>query len=590
MVSQVTLGNFYSANGKTVVGGAGGSGIDTEGLIKSLTDAKALPATKLEDKITLNEKRSTALTEMKDLIDRFRDAANFLRNPPGVSNDTDNVFKHVTSGVTSNTSITGSTYLTVTATPGSDLRDYAISVTTLAKATKQSTGVISIATADSQAVFAAPAASQFGAGIIVVNGATITLADGDSLNTVASKFNAVSDTSGITASVIKITDGSFKLLYSATATGTTADFDLETVGTVSSDPSGALAQITFTTEQDATNAQFIIDGITITRQGNSIDDVIDGVTFNLLQATPALTTLTVSLKPDAELVKSGIINFVNVYNDFRTFYAKQTQVKSDGTTAEDSVLANNPTLRTAMNNISAKMATIVSGVSSSPNRLSDLGITSVDLPATDEAPLVRNAYTLDESKLDAAIAADFAGVRDVFEFQETSSNSNVRVFSRTNSLAASSLTLTLTPSTNTFQATYNNGSGPVTVSLDYTALTGGGYKLSGQSSTVFEGLVMIYGSSADSTSTMTLTQGVGDLVYNLTDDLLERDTGALDSELKSIADANTQLQKNIDTINTQVEDYRTQLLKKFGEMEAAISRVNSLLTNLQAQADARNNA
>lgn len=591
MVSQITLGNFYTANGRTVVGGAGGSGIDTQSLIQSLTEARGLPATRLEDKITLNGTRSEALVEMKDLIDRLRDAANFLRNPPGVNNDTDNVFKHVTSSVSSNSAVAGSSYLTVTAVPGAVLQNYEISeIGSIARATKQSTGVFSIIDADSQAVFATPALNQFGDGTITVNGASITLADGDSLNTVAAKFNAVSDTSNIRASVVKITDGSFKMLFTATATGTSADFDLETAGTVSSDPDGALSQITFTTEQDATNAEFVIDGIAITRQSNSVDDVVEGLTFNLLQETPALTELQVSLSPDADLVKSGIINFVNVYNEFRTFYAKQTQVNSDGTTAEGAVLANNSVLRSTMNSISAKMAAIVAGISSGPNRLSDIGITSVDLPASEEAPLVRNAYTLDENKLTSAIAANFEGVRNVFEFRETSTNTNVRVFSRSNSLAASSLSLTLAPSSDTFQATYNNGSGPVTVDLDFQELTGGGYKLSGQTGTVLEGLVMVYSSSVDSTSTVTLTQGIGDLIYNLTDSLLEDESGSIDIELGSIADANTQLQKEIDTINLQVEEYRNQLLKKFGELEAAIVRVNTLLTSLQAQADARNNS
>ena len=51
MVSSIQLGNFFSFGGRTVSGSAGGSGIDTESLIKGLTDAKLIPATKLEDQI-----------------------------------------------------------------------------------------------------------------------------------------------------------------------------------------------------------------------------------------------------------------------------------------------------------------------------------------------------------------------------------------------------------------------------------------------------------------------------------------------------------------------------------------------------------
>lgn len=596
MATQVQLGNFFSSGGKTVLGGVGGSGLDTEGLINSLAEAKALPATRLQDKIDLNDKRSTALTELKSLLDNFRDAANFLRNPPGVGNAADNVFKHVISNVVASNGVTGSNYLTVTAEPGVGARSFYIDeITSIAQAARQKTGTFAIADADTSVVNAAPAAGEFGIGTFTVNGADITLEDGDTLNEVAGKFNAVKSTTGIEASVVKLSDGNFTLLFNATATGVEAAFDLGDIGTVTSDVDGVLDQLTFTTTQTASDAEFVLDGVTITRSTNSIGDAVNGVTFNLIQDTldESLVNeaeISISLTPDVELAKAGIINFANAYNDLRTFYATQTQSNDDGTTSEDSVLATNSTLRSIMNAVSGEIAQIVDGISTSPNRLSDLGVTSIDFPATDETPLVRNALTIDEAKLTAALQSNFDAVSKVFGTDFTSSNPNVVLFKNSNSVSITDFTLTVTPGSNIFQATYNNGSGDVTIDLTGTEIsTGSGYKLTGQAGTVLEGLELIYAGSEDSVSTIHITKGIASLIYNSTNNYLTVDTGAVDVELEALQDSTTKLQDDIDDINEQVEKFREQLLIKFGELERAISTVNTLLESLQAQADARNN-
>ena len=101
MVSSIQLGNFFNLGGKTVSGSAGGSGIDTEALIKSLTDAKMIPATQLQDKIKINDDKSAALGEFQTLLGKMKDAVSALRNPPGVGNAADDAFKYRTASITS---------------------------------------------------------------------------------------------------------------------------------------------------------------------------------------------------------------------------------------------------------------------------------------------------------------------------------------------------------------------------------------------------------------------------------------------------------------------------------------------------------
>jgi len=596
----VTLGSFFSSGGKTVVGGAGGSGIDTQSLIKSLTEAKAIPATKLQDQIKLNDSKAAAFGEFQTLLGKVKDAVSILHNPPGVGNAADNAFKYRTASVSSNTSVAGSDYVSVSANPGAAVQSYSISnITSLAAARKQSTGNINIATAEAAAVSATPAAGQFKAGTFTLNGQSITFNDGESLNSVAAKFNAVSDTTGISASIVQITTGQYQLSFSATKTGTANDFDFNNVSPAGTlvDASGVFGSVTITDKQAAANAAFELNGVAITRSSNTITDLVTDLTFNLKQTTVAAPTteVTASIIADQTIAKNSIIGFANAYNDLKIFAAKQEELNADGTYKETAVLHSSSVFKSIMNGVNTQLSSIVSGISASnPSRLSDIGITFIDQAATSEAPKVRNMLTINDAKLEAAIASNPDGVRKVFEFDFVSDNTALRVVSRTNALNTSAFTLSINPATSFYQATYNDGSGNVNIDLDATEIvnsTSGlvtGYTLKGKAGTVLEGLTLLYASTAAGTANVTATQGVADKIFNISDPALKSNTGTLAVELDSLTKSDTRLTTEIDKINAQVEVYRQQLLDQFARMEAAIASVNNLLASLTANDNARN--
>lgn len=728
----ISLGNFFSSNGRTVAGGVGGSGLDTESLLNALVDAKSIPKVKLEDKIELNDNRLSAYADLRTLVSTFKDASNFLRNPPGVANAADNVFKYRSASLSSNTTVAGSSYLAVTVEPGASVQNYTLTdITSLARAKKQKTGSFAIASTDTSVVTSAATPGYFKAGTMTVNGADITLVAGDSLATVVGKFNEKKATTGIEASIIQVNDSEFSIIFSATATGTDADFDLSDSGTVTADADGVLSMLgrtnlltngtfasditgwtdasigtgsatwdgagalqldgdgaggneafaqqamttqigqqytvtttlaglsssafirigtdadvtlagnsdvadyevmadgtvsfTFTatstttyltvnsdtntapftvddisvvnvtdtpvtSTQAASDAVFTIDGVNITRQSNSINDVVSGVTFSLFATTPALTEVTVNVAADPNLAKSGIISFINAYNDIRVFAAEQSQVGSDGKFTEESYLAGDPLLRSTLNSLSSELTSIVSGLGSGAlTTLAEIGITFADLPESADNPFVRNILTLDEDKLDSVLSSNFEEVEKLFEFSFTSDNSNLVAFSRTNALSVNSFSLNLDPGNSTFEATYDDGSGPTTVDLTATALNGGGYTLTGQSGTALAGLVMVYGVSDAATINVTLSQGIGDRIFNILDNVIKKDTGSLDVQINAIKDNTTRAETEITRIDDQIEKFREQLIKKFSALESVISSVNTLLESLDAQANARNN-
>lgn len=156
---------------------------------------------------------------------------------------------------------------------------------------------------------------------------------------------------------------------------------------------------------DVLNAKFSLDGIDMTRESNSIDDALQGVTLTLTAAQkiddPAVS-LTVAVDKDA--VKKSIQQFITDYNAAISYINTNTsvnaQAKTKGTLVDDSSARG---LRSSLRQI---VGGVVSGVKAgNPNLLSNLGIT-INVDGT---------LTLsDMSKLDSLLSTDVSKVADVF--------------------------------------------------------------------------------------------------------------------------------------------------------------------------------
>lgn len=703
-LTSVTLGNFFqTSEGKTVLGGIGGSGLDTESLLKSLTDVRGVSATQSQDQITLNNKQSTALSTFQQLLGSFQTSLDALRNPPGVANDADDVFQFRTGTV----SAAGSDYFSITTSPGAALRNYNISdISQLATAATQTTGTFTVASVSASAVSANPISGtsyQFKPGTFTLNGQNITLHEGDSLSTVAAAFNAVSSETGISATLLQLQSGQYKLSFSSTDTGVDSSFDLTdsgnitdasgvlsnigltvnqrtgifavadvntsivaasstpgmfTAGTVTvngedieleegdtlttvaakfnaadtgitahilkvadgqyrlsftaegsgddfdltdsgttTDPDGVFTNIGLTAPNAAsgltlgTDAHFKINGISIVRSTNAIDDVIDGVTFNLSSTTPdSVTSYTASVQADTVTIQNAIVNFVKAYNAIKVFAAQQTQLNADGTYADTALLANNQSFRTIMSDINTQVVAQIEGLASTGvASLADVGITFVTQPASDTAPEVANILNVNDGKLSSMLATKLIAVRNFFGFNLTSNNPNLAVFSHTNALEATNFTLNVNPGAGTYTATYDIGNGPVTVNMTAKPLSGNvaGYMLTGPEGSALAGLKLIYASTDATTINVTATQGIADKLYNTGVAALESKTGLLAIAQQDLKDSNTRLNEDITRVNADVAQYREMLLKKFAALEQAISKINTLLQSLNANANAQ---
>jgi flagellar hook-associated protein 2 len=601
-VTSITLGNAYQSNGKTVIGGSQ-SQIDTKALIDSLAAAKRAPADKLETTNKAIDGKTAAYTTLQGILTRFQTAADALRNPPGVANASANIFQYRTASVTSTGSNPAANYLAVTVEPGAANQNFTItSIGQLAAATKQDTNdVFTLADTTSQSVVTASGvhtAGLFAAGTFTLRNVTggapvsITLAEGDSLQSVVNKFNAMKDSTGIQANILKVATGTgtsdYKIVYTATKTGETYGFDLGAAGTVLTDTDGALSGINFHTSQPAKNATMTIDGVPIERESNSIDDLIAGVTFNLKATMTDGTKLNASIQPDTDIVKNAITSFADVYNEFRLFAAKQSEVGDDGVYLDTAVLANETEMRNMISQVSSVMTSVINGITGGePERLADVGINFSNFAGDETNPATKNIITVDTDKLDSALNSDFTGVQELFEFTLDSDNPALTVFKRTNQLAVSNFQLVLDRTNNSYQAVYTDGTGTHTIDVDATAL-GTGLSISGKKGTVLDGLQLIFASPATSaTINVNISQGFGDQVYNLMDNVLNTTDGTLTRVMKSFADQKSRNTAEITKIDDRIVAYRDQLTNQYATLEAALTKANNLIALLDAQSAAR---
>ena len=142
---------------------------------------------------------------------------------------------------------------------------------------------------------------------------------------------------GVTASVIETVPGKKVLVLSAKETGTANSVEWGTGSTESDTKTffewSAMADTDFTTAVGAQDAKFTVNGVEISgRSSNTISDVIEGVTFQLLKENE---TSVITVERDYNAVAAKVEAFVNAYNDviqtIREYTGKEAALQGNAT-------------------------------------------------------------------------------------------------------------------------------------------------------------------------------------------------------------------------------------------------------------------
>lgn len=235
-------------------------------------------------------------------------------------------------------------------------------------------------------------------GSVTINSGTdaeivIDVEAGDSLKSISEKINAQSTASGVRSSIVDN-----RLIFTQVEFGNqpiTVDAD-----SALSDGLG-LTDASFTSGK---NALFSIDGLMVERATNTIDDVIEGVSFNLINAHSGDDTTIISVTEDLDKAAEAVQKFVDQYNSTQSFITSQLSVGDPLSSDNKSgTLSGDGTLMRLQSSLRSMMTSRESH-GTSLKGLQDLGVT-VDRNGT---------ATFDRGVLETAVKTNPNELNDFF--------------------------------------------------------------------------------------------------------------------------------------------------------------------------------
>ncbi|WP_144822342.1 flagellar filament capping protein FliD [Marinobacter piscensis] len=252
------------------------------------------------------------------------------------------------------------------------------------KAARGSYSVDVVGLAEAQALaseqtFADRDATSVGQGTLTlqVGDKTTEITIDSSNDTLQGLANTINDAnSGVSAGIIDTGSG-FRLTLSADETGAanavkiTANEDAgaEGLARFAFDPADKSANPDMKQTIDAADAQMKINGVLVTRSTNTVENVIDGLTFDLKETGQS----TVKVEQDTGKVAERVQLFVDKFNELQGTIRELSTFNSD--TGQGSILTGDSTVRNIQNQLKRVLTDIVPGLENASVRsLADVGI------------------------------------------------------------------------------------------------------------------------------------------------------------------------------------------------------------------------
>jgi flagellar hook-associated protein 2 len=552
----MTTTSTVSTSGSTTYLTGTISGLDTDSLIEAAVAQKTARADTLDAKVTTNTTKISAYQSLQSLLTDITDSLSSLKSVAYSSLSTSgNAFDEKSAYLTASDGSDATDVIAVSADDDAVAASYEVTVTQLAKAMK-------VASTAQDASAALGVSGDFTIGVEGGTSATIAITSDMTLTGLAAAINAQSGTTGVNATLLKVDDGDYRLVLSASDT----DVDIQVTDTSGAaqaigltDSDGAFANVL----QSAQPAIVTIDGLEVTSSSNQLTDTIPGLSISLLQATTG-QTITLDIEPNYEDVKTAVTDFITAYNALRDFIDTNQTVGSDGTVADDAVLFADSILRGVTKQLSSVLSTSPTSADDTVGNLAALGIT---LNADNQLELS------DETTLDNLLLENLDSLQDFFETKFTTSDSALKLLKNATS---ASLSFTLDVSVTDGAIT------DVTVGGESGLFTVSGNRIVGASGTIYEGLSFALVATQSTSIDVNLQQGFADLVTTLLDSYANSSTGVIQKQIQSLNDTNTALSDKSDQIRDDAETYRTKLVQKYSAMEQELYAAQVLQQQIKA--------
>ncbi|MCE2791259.1 MAG: flagellar filament capping protein FliD [Planctomycetota bacterium] len=362
------------------------SGLNTSSIIDSMVKLQANQVNRLNEQKQQVVNRQTSFKGVEARLLSLRSSLSRLNRV------TSSVFDARTA------SVSDESIVSAAAGSGAQVGSFSLKVNALAAAEKRASSGFAAATST---------ITQGTLDIRVGNRESTTITIDASNNTASGLVTAINaQAKDVTAALVKDqASGQFKVLLSSKYTGEsntisiTNNLAASSGGAVQPDFTGAVVQA-------AGNASITIGSgagaITSVYETNRIDDLVDGVSLNLLKAD-ASKEVTVSVGADNEGVVTAVGDFVKEFNGVIQYISEQSQFIVQSQKAGP--LLGNRSVSEIQNQLRSIAIGSVPGLETAINRLSRVGV-GVSSNGT---------LTFDESKLRKALSGELSGVsaRDV---------------------------------------------------------------------------------------------------------------------------------------------------------------------------------
>ncbi|PIP71797.1 MAG: hypothetical protein COW89_09995 [Nitrospinae bacterium CG22_combo_CG10-13_8_21_14_all_47_10] len=502
------------------------SNLDTGSIIDNLVKLQRTPINIVEAKRSLEEAKLLSFQDLRNRLQTFKGAVNTL--------NTEARFLATKGGFSNNNATDTNSVVSLSTSSQATSGTFSLTVNNLARESKLV----------SEGFASTSAAITLGTINITVGGTTtgITI---DSTNNTVDGLRLAINNSGLNVNATFLNDGNstnpLRLVLSGANTGVDNSVSI-----------GSGSPVSFTETQSAQNANFILDGVSVTKSGNVVSDVIEGAIITL----ESIGSGAVTLSSDTDAIKEKVQAYVDGYNELMLHLNQELALEAE--TGETGVLFANFTVQNLQQSLRDTVSSQILGVTGDFSYLSQIGIRT----------LSNGTLSVNDGDLSDALAADVANVSQLFSSS-----------SHTTSSAVTFVGFTTKTQPGTYNVQVSNGVPQLAASGTTTFIdaVGSGNFFAGAEGTDAEGLNFRISSLSDgSYGSITLAIGVAQItnriLANLTDASLQ---GPLEAEI----DTATESIKDFDETVTQLEErivlFEENLRERFTNLEISLGRLNS---------------
>lgn len=335
------------------------SGLDYESIIEATMEVERQPIEVLQVKqsdylaqITSYGSIKSALSTLQDAIEDLKEPSEFI-SYSATSSDSD-----IITVETDDDAGTGTYTLTVEQLAKTEIVNTYDGFSSTDE--EIGTGVLSISTGEDELLD------------IVID------SDNNTLKGIADAINESG--AGVSATIIKLNDGAYALSLTADETGRSINFSIEDDDGTNNDENGLSrlytdpANETVEVTQAAEKALFTFNGLSIERESNEVDDLIDGVTINLVgtDSDDSDGSVTIQVKKKYTSMTTAIEAFVSAYNNMVSVFESEQYFDTDS--GDAGTLFGDYSANMIKNGIVNMLKLSVDGVDDSVNSLSALCI------------------------------------------------------------------------------------------------------------------------------------------------------------------------------------------------------------------------